>query len=206
MLMRLIPLAAASESSQQMLDYWRFHGMLVGPAAARRCVKSFDGVILFMPSTYDPAAFQAEDAAQNVSLPFEVRTLTLLKYYALVLWSLTGLCTLLRQTRTLDAAGEDDEKPLLPTPLAVHRNVVECLRARTGASRVTLARRFEFRFRLIGLWVAMHHYRSASGGEGRLHLVEVYQFDRRVCAAWACAIAALAIPQLWRVLLLLGVT
>ena len=53
----------------------------------------------------------------------------------------------------------------------------------------------------------MHHYRSTSGGEGRLHLVEVYQFDRRGCAAWACAIAALAIRQLWgRVLLLLGVT
>mmetsp|Transcript_19245 Transcript_19245/g.39247 ORF Transcript_19245/g.39247 Transcript_19245/m.39247 type:complete len:195 (-) Transcript_19245:151-735(-) len=187
-------------------DYYRFHSMLCGLAASRRCVESFDGTILFMPATYDPASFDADDSA--TLLPFEVPSLTVLKYYLLVLGSLTGLCSLLGQTRTLDASeGDNLRAPSNPHALTVHPNVVACLARRSQATgggpagaTVRLVRRFEFRFRLVGLWVAMHHYRTTAdeSGNERLSLVEVYTFDRKVCAAWACAIMALVLEAVRR--------
>ena len=152
--MLLLPSLSAGECAGPLLHYTRFHGMLCGPAAAARCVKSFDGTIIFMPSNYDAEAFSQAAAAQR-PLPYEVRSLTLLKYYLLVLTSFTGLCSLLRQTRTVDAReGEALDDSGCSPSLAVDRRVVEALAARSGAGAgVRLVRRFEFHFRLIGLRV-----------------------------------------------------
>ena len=188
-------------TASTLLDYWRFHGMLCGPAASRRCVESFArGAIIFMPSSYDPDGFNTSDPSDL--LPFEVRKLTLLKYYFLVAWSLTGLSSLLRQTQTL-AAYEVGAGPRAqpfwspphepPHPLAVHPSVVDALTRRAGGATAKLVRCFEFRFRLVGLWVTMHHYlcSDVATGEERLHLVEVYQLNRVTAAAWVVGVAAI---------------
>ena len=185
-----------------LCDYRRFHGMFCGVDAARRCVASFDGTILFMPATYDPVAF-VDATTKAGPLPFEVQRLTTAKYYLLVLGSLTGLCTLLGLTRTVDASeGLGVVQPKAHS-LAVHPAVIESLKRRANAAAdALLVRRFEFRFRLIGLSVAMHHYLTTEeGGATRLNLVEVYAFDRKLCLAAAWAIAAILLDVLLRVLL-----
>ena len=183
--------------------YHQFHGMLCGPSAAAACVQSFDGTIVFAPSTYDAEDFRAA-TQNNLPLPFEVQSLTVLKYYLLVLFSITGLCSLLRQTQTMQASdtiasGGKIAEPPASHPLAVHPLVVDSIVSRHGirgdGSSVRLVRRYEFRFRLIGLWVAMHHYcaRDASGKE-TLSLVEVYKAaPPLVLAAGVGAAAALAL-------------
>ena len=159
-----------------------FHGMLCGPAIAARCVDSFNGTILFMPSTYEPDKFRNH----RERLPHEVKSLTLLKYYALVLFSLTGLCSMLRQTETLDAnedaaalAASDDCGANRDHPLRVHPIVIHALASRHGSAQ--LVRRFEYRFRLLGLHVCMYHFRGRVDGsqQDSLSLVEVYKFGWR---------------------------
>jgi hypothetical protein len=162
--------------------YSAFHGMLCGPATAARCVDSFNGTILFMPSTYEPDKFRNH----RERLPHEVKSLTLLKYYALVLFSLTGLCSMLRQTETLDAnedaaalAASDDCGANRDHPLRVHPIVIHALASRHGSAQ--LVRRFEYRFRLLGLHVCMYHFRGRVDGsqQDSLSLVEVYKFGWR---------------------------
>ena len=182
--------------------YTQFHSMLCSPNVAAACVPSFDGTIIFMPSTYEPNAFQAATQQQAALLPYEVTKLTVAKYYFLVLWSLTGLSSLLRQTQTIQASDDRADKgshvaePLRSHPLAVDTLVVDAIAARHGTVR--LVRRFEFRFRLVGLWVAMHHYaaRDVSGRE-TLSLVEVYRLSK-VCVAVAWAAAGLTLDFLLR--------
>jgi len=184
-------------SSDPLNDYYRFHGMLCPFGAAHRCIQTFDGIVLFMPATYDPRSF---DSA--ATLPHEVKNLTTLTYYLLVLSSFTGLCSMLCLTETMDArAGADLAPPhKSPHPLAIHPNVLSCLKQRNRRSDIRLVRRFEFRFRLLGLWVCMHHYLTtdsttnpSTSCEGELNLVEVYTFDRRVLAAWALAATGLVL-------------
>ena len=69
------------------------YSMLIGPGAARRCIASFNGRILFMPSSYrrDEAAKQKSFPPRGRS-PWEPAALTLATYYLLVVGSLTGLC------------------------------------------------------------------------------------------------------------------
>ena len=162
--------------------YSAFHGMLCGPAIAARCVDSFNGTILFMPSTYEPDKFRNH----RERLPHEVKSLTLLKYYALVLFSLTGLCSMLRQTETLDAnedaaalAASDDCGANRDHPLRVHPIVIHALASRHGSAQ--LVRRFEYRFRLLGLHVCMYHFRGRVDGsqQDSLSLVEVFKFGWR---------------------------
>jgi len=152
-------------------DYTRFHGMHIGPVAARRCVGSFaDGVIVFAPSS------QISDELPGVGRSrFEVETLTLLNYYALVLATLTGVSTVLGLTEIVEAkdwehdtgAGRS-EHPLDPSP-----TICEYLARRAG-SPATPIRRFEFNFKLVALRVVMMHFRSAD--PERLHLVEFYEW------------------------------
>mmetsp|Transcript_28281 Transcript_28281/g.44114 ORF Transcript_28281/g.44114 Transcript_28281/m.44114 type:complete len:152 (+) Transcript_28281:749-1204(+) len=89
-----------------LTDYTNFHGMLIRPRKAQACIQSFKGCILFMPSDYgrDSATFPLQDWS-----PFEVRSLNLWSYFALVFFSLTGLSTLLNFTKTLDARESDLE-------------------------------------------------------------------------------------------------
>ena len=180
--------------------YCRFHGMLCTPADAAACVASFNGTILFMPSTYDSSAFHASAPSP---LPYEVTSLSVLKYYALVILSMTGLCSALRQTATIEATEDADMgvivKATSSSELAVHPNVIDALARRHGS--VSLVRRFEFSFRLIGLWVAMYHFAAAEpNGRETLSLVEVYKLSK-VCVACAWAAAGLALNLLLRAVL-----
>ena len=170
-----------------LAEYTRFHGMHIGPAAARRCVASFsNGAIIFAPSTYDAAKdFSAED---DVRSPYEVPLLTLGKYYALVLATLTGLSTMLGLTEILDAREDLDGVPLAPHPLYPGPAILAYVARRVGAPLVAV-RRFEYRFRLVGLRVVMLHYRTAK--DERLHLIEVY--ESRLPLALAPKAAATAV-------------
>lgn len=185
--------------------YHRFHGMLCGPAVAAQCISAFDGTIVFMPATYRPEDFAAAVREERTLMPYEVQALTLLKYYLLVLWSMTGLCSLLRQTQTVDASelvGGDGEKRAVAKPpedhaLSVHPFVVDALASRHGVAgvrdSVRLIRRFEFRFRLTGLWVAMHHYKGVDAhGVETLSLVEVYRGAPMVVCVVLAVMAAVA--------------
>ena len=77
--------------------------MLIAPGPAQRCIESFNGRILFMPSSYsrDAATFPAAGLRSRWE-----PSLSLTTYYLLVLASLTGLSTLLGQTDVLGAAAQ----------------------------------------------------------------------------------------------------
>ncbi len=77
--------------------------MLIAPGPAQRCIESFNGRILFMPSNYsrDASTFPAAGLRSRWE-----PSLTLMTYYLLVLASLTGLSTLLGQTDVLGAAAQ----------------------------------------------------------------------------------------------------
>eukprot|EP00929_Paragymnodinium_shiwhaense_P090207 TRINITY_DN50387_c0_g1_i1.p1 TRINITY_DN50387_c0_g1~~TRINITY_DN50387_c0_g1_i1.p1 ORF type:complete len:180 (-),score=27.05 TRINITY_DN50387_c0_g1_i1:387-926(-) len=163
--MKAAPLVMAS-----MLDYERFHGMLIGPAAARQCARSFDrGCILFMSSGYDDARLEK----------YEVKPpLTLFTYYCLVLWSFTGLSALLKLRTTRDVReGQDLSVADGPKQLRMTPRVLDFVK-KAGASvhMPRIIRRFEFRFWIPGLHVAMYHLlTTAEDGSQALHLVEVYE-------------------------------
>ena len=105
-------------ASATLADYARFHRMLVGPAAARRCVESFEGgVVVFAPAAANtPAAFPPRGKSA-----FDLAgSLSVFSYYFLVATSFTGLSTLLGLTTTfvatedrdgLDRAGRLDPDP-----------------------------------------------------------------------------------------------
>ena len=173
-----------------MADFTRFHGMHCGIQTAQRCVSSFNGVIIFSPSSYtmdSTSSFPMDSTssfpnAEDVS-PFEVRRkLTVARYYLLVLCTLTGLSTLIGLTKTIDAS-EGSAAQAVTHPLHPDAQMLKYLERRAGAP-VRLVRRFEFRFRLVGLHVVMLHYLSDS--DGRLHLVEVYEAGGalRLAAPW----------------------
>ncbi len=167
--------------------------MLVGPGTAQRCIDSFNGRILFMPSSYarDAATFPLNGERS----PWEAASLSLLTYYLLVAVTLTGLSTLLRQTAVLDARDDalverdpSRDGSLLvsaATPsLRVDPCVLDFLVAEDdSASAVKVKRRFEFHFRLAAVKVVMVHLVSL-GSDGRpilrdgvevTHLVEVFE-------------------------------
>jgi len=87
-----------------LLIYGRFHGMIIGPVAAKRCIESFTGRVLSLPSTY----LHNSDAfpARGIS-PWDT-PLSLSKYYFEALLSLTGLSTLLCLTDIVEAYNLDD--------------------------------------------------------------------------------------------------
>jgi hypothetical protein len=89
--------------------YYRFHGMLIGPSAARECCDSFArGTILFMPSSYrlgenDERGKSRAGAAATRLSRWDASGVTVSRYFLLVLLSFTGLSTLLGLTETIDA-------------------------------------------------------------------------------------------------------
>ena len=167
--------------------------MHIGIPAARRCINSFqEGVLIFAPLSYtkDPAV----SFPDNGTSPYEVRKLTMLAYYSLVLCSLTGLCTILGQTRLVDAR----EGGTLTTDRAAlqHRlhptEPLSSYLVRRVGSPVSLLRRFEYRFRLVGLHVIMLHYFSEA--DRRLHLVEVYEGPHERLL-WGCLLYTSPSPR-----------
>jgi hypothetical protein len=69
-----------------------------------------------------------------------------------------------------------DGPPALRLPPAAIDYVARVGRAGPG-THPRLVRRFEYRFRLLGIHVAMYHLTTVDedGGQERLHLVESYQ-------------------------------
>lgn len=192
--------------------------MLIDPMAALRCIKSINGHVLFMPSSYvrDETTFPAFGQS-----PWEVRSLNMVTYYLLVFWTFTGLSTLLSATEIIDAqeqvcgrdlAPEGLKSDVVPT-LEVDQIVVNYLmrcpigtdsvgnKSRTMCKGVRLVRRFEFNFRLSALQVVMLHFLSLgpdghvmTDGEGReiVHLVEVYEAGPAL-KFWQAALVALGL-------------
>ena len=116
---------------------------------------------------------------------YEVANLTVLKYYLLVLASITGLSTLLGLTQIIDAReGLEPEEAALAESHALHPSapILDYVARRAGGP-ITLVRRFEYHFKLTDLRVVMLHYSSsgdaATGRAPALHLVEVYDTGRR---------------------------
>lgn len=71
-----------------MQDYIDFHGMLCVPSVASKCIDSFNGKILFMPRDYKSKGIDR----------YCYSRISLIDYYTLVVYSLTGLSTLLNMT------------------------------------------------------------------------------------------------------------
>ena len=85
-------------------DYIDFHGMLCNPKAAIRCIRSFeDGTALFANQEEYGTAIAGNSNLSNFDLNAMPIGLNLLTYYLLVLLSLTGLCSILRQTKIIKA-------------------------------------------------------------------------------------------------------
>eukprot|EP00967_Tisochrysis_lutea_P079092 scaffold108045_cov40-Tisochrysis_lutea.AAC.1 len=169
-----------------LTDYRHFHGMLIGPAAAARCVRSFNGRVLFMPAhrAKDPKAF---DGAPDRASCFDFsRGLTLFGYFALVVASFTGLSTLLQCTETMDArevSPQDSERELPISEvesdeLTLAKDYIRIYSRSRYPTR--LIRRFQFNFRLSGIKVRMFHFLTqpeGTKGAPQLHLVEFYQLQ-----------------------------
>ena len=86
--------------------YYRFHGMLIGPSAARECCDSFArGTILFMPSSYRLGENdeRGKSRAGARLSRWDASGVTVSRYFLLVVLSFTGLSTLLGLTETIDA-------------------------------------------------------------------------------------------------------
>lgn len=135
-------------------EYTAFHGMFIGPASAQRCIDSFTGKILFMPSCYSPSDDFPPPKSDYFS-PWEVESLDLRKYYLLVLASLTGLSTLIGLTRCVDSREDDNlasEGPSLTSrvhpSLAVDDAILRYLVQEDQGATVRLVRRFEYNFML----------------------------------------------------------
>ena len=84
--------------SLTLKDYDLFHSMVAKPIIAKNCIRSFvksNGCILFMPYDHSDHDIHLYDASHNNSL-------SVLSYYALVIFSFTGLSTILGMTDTID--------------------------------------------------------------------------------------------------------
>ena len=174
---------SSTKSAASLSDYSNFHGMFCRPATASRCVDSFaGGTILFMPSSYTEKTLPSYDCSAK-------GVLTPLSYYMLVLYSLTGLSTLLRLTvfrMAREFPAETKADPSLMTSkynslLRVEPFVLEHCKRHTNAQSIHLKRRFEYKFKLVGLEVVMLHFFC---DQNKLHLVEVFHFNNWIVRNW----------------------
>jgi hypothetical protein len=191
--------AAVASDAPHFEDYTYFHGMLLGPKRAQRCINSFNGTILFMPHDYVPRDTGRDNridkslAAYDCSPPF----LSLTLYYLLVLISFTGFSTICGWTRFLCAEEYDEPVSFVGSLSAnsdkqliadhhVWRYMNATAAASTGRSttnqpaqqqwqHLALKRRFEFEFLRGLLSVVMFHLVC---DQQRLHLVEIYRWKR----------------------------
>jgi hypothetical protein len=172
-------------------DYKRFHGMLCGVRTAKKCIQSFDGVVLFADQTFyddETRSLSTVDYNSKDIPPF--MSLNVWSYYLLVLFSMTGLCTLLGQTRMLYMSDTIDirfEKGISNVESNVIRGlhippkVLEYIRRKSNITNdtsvvedevVIMKRMFGFDFGGY-LSVIMVHFVC----NGRQSLVEVYRIE-----------------------------
>lgn len=164
------------------MGFVNFHGMVCHPKTAAQCIDSFTGTILFMPSDYTPSSLASFDCSAK-------GVLTPVSYYMLVLFSLTGLSTLLGMTKVVAAKEYPTTAAVQGVPLAsdsntalrVEKFVLDYCKQYTNANSIFLKRRFEYKFRLVGLEVIMLHFLC---DQDKLHLVEVYEFNNIICRKW----------------------
>ena len=107
-------LQTAKPRQATLADFTHFHGMLSRPTTAQRCIDAFSGTIVLLPNDYHGKANLPE-------YDYSGATLNLFSYYGLVLFSLTGLWTLLGWTRFLVARHEGNikiDREALAKPLA----------------------------------------------------------------------------------------
>ena len=169
--------AAFFTPAASLEDYKNFHVMLCHPKAAKRCINSFNGSILFMPHHYTQQTLSDYDCGGGI--------LTLISYYLLVLVTFTGLSTLLQQTEIRTAEETflelNDNNAVIVSQydnrLKVDRLVLDyILRQNPNSSSLKLIRCFDYHFgRLVPISVIMLHLKC---DQGLLHLVEVYRVHR----------------------------
>lgn len=169
-------LQTAKPRQATLADFTHFHGMLSRPTTAQRCIDAFSGTIVLLPNDYHGKANLPE-------YDYSGATLNLFSYYGLVLFSLTGLWTLLGWTRFLVARHEGNikiDREALAKPLAaesipdlvVHRELLDYVCDQNpGTTELYLERRFEFDFSGL-LTVVMLHLHC---NKGKRHLIEVYE-------------------------------
>lgn len=168
--------APVARTDATLDDYTNFHGMLCRPSTAQRCIDSFTGTVLFMPEhgTSEPNRYDCSNGM-----------LSLWSYYLLVVVSLTGLSTLLKQTEFLTAENVPAQQHLNVDELvskqnnpllSVDQNVLDYVMKQTDSSSLQLKRYFEYHFGgLVPVSVIMLHFLC---DKGLLHLVEVYHVER----------------------------
>jgi hypothetical protein len=183
--------AHRSAVNPPLTDYIAFHGMLISPAGARRCVDSFNGVVLFA----EQAAYDNHSDLKNFDYNRTPLRLTVWSYYLLVAFSLTGLCSLLGQTRLLISidsedtvffAGEEEAVdsieiqnlriPAYAISYVIQRANDQKLKSAKPVQSIKLTRRFEYNFGGF-LSVMMVHFVCCNG---RKHLIEVYRVENSV--------------------------
>ncbi|GAX27749.1 hypothetical protein FisN_13Hh151 [Fistulifera solaris] len=156
--------------------------MLCQPATAAKCIRSFDGSILFMPKAVADAANLQACSLQKYE--FSSGRLTLLSYYLLVLVSWTGFLTLIGRTKFLIGREEDGNLPLpdrvqaekagkrhnLDLGLDRNRLLAHVQSVRPDTTELFIKRRFEYEFGNIVSVVMLHLVCD----QGRLHLFEIY--------------------------------
>lgn len=179
---------ANGSPSATLFDYQNFHGMLCNPWRASRCIHSFNGMILFMPSSYTPRDLTTYDYSTKGML-------TPLSYNLLVMFSFTGLSTLLKMTSMRLAIEIDDNAvqqqnesqvsdltSKYNSNLRIEPEVLDYCKRYTLSSSMKLKRWFEYRFALCGgLEVIMLHFVC---DQNKLHLVEVYDFENWIWRKW----------------------
>ena len=185
--------------------FHHFHSMVCSPNTAHKCITAFKsnrGCILFMPYSY------LDEIDDIVKYDASIST-NLLSYYLLVISSFTGISTLLGLTDTVDKFETDIdvwplkrrkpdefESSILKSKLDPRMEICDDVfkyieneifqdwgRDENEAPIFTLKRKFEYRFRLVGLNVIMVHFESLYAEETRLHLVEVYFVKNRFLRA-----------------------
>jgi hypothetical protein len=185
-------------SVPSLKDYTNFHGMLCSVGTARRCIQSFNGVAIFADQSIyndDNTDLSTVDYNKKGAL----LGLSVLNYYLLVLFSLTGACTLLGQTEFLESRDGLSEQfhleqkdvtvrsKKIQNQLCMPSKVLEYIRASSAggtennladpaaSNMVVLKRRFEYNFGGC-ISVMMLHFECS---RGKTHLVEVYRIERK---------------------------
>eukprot|EP00527_Entomoneis_sp_CCMP2396_P007111 CAMPEP_0198140174 /NCGR_PEP_ID=MMETSP1443-20131203/3380_1 /TAXON_ID=186043 /ORGANISM="Entomoneis sp., Strain CCMP2396" /LENGTH=224 /DNA_ID=CAMNT_0043802521 /DNA_START=53 /DNA_END=727 /DNA_ORIENTATION=+ len=186
-----------NNNAASLQDFRNFHGMVCNPAAAGRCINEFSGATsIFMPSDYTRPTNEADGGCLNSFRSFDIsKILNRVSYYALVLFSFTGLTSLLGCTKFLIGREEQGEisveegnivaesNPELVIDSSVFEYIIkkqaqqqqfeDDLVTSSCNHQFFIKRRFEYDFG--GMLTVMMIHLGCVGDEGKTHLVEVYR-------------------------------
>jgi hypothetical protein len=158
-----------------LVQFRNFHGMLIGPSGAQKCISAFDeGVILFMPSN------------RKTLEKYHYRNLSLFSYYSLVLASFTGFCTFLGFTdfilskQSMNGIASDKITDDILDYIAQH--------SEDSRESLKIIRHFKYDFKLPNINVDMWHL---TGDTGVVHLVEIYESQTRIAQIYTALLIAL---------------